>query len=49
MIFHGKSYMATAWWISTLPGIATVILVVAFYLLGDGLNIVLNPKLRSKE
>lgn len=49
MIFHGKSYMATAWWISTFPGIATVILVISFYLIGDGLNVVLNPKLRAAE
>lgn len=48
MIFEGKAYMATAWWIATFPGIATVILVVSFYLIGDGLNIVLNPKLKSK-
>lgn len=48
MIFEGKAYMATAWWISTFPGIATVILVVSFYLIGDGLNVVLNPKLKSK-
>ena len=41
--------MATAWWISTFSGIATVILVVSFYLIGDGLNVVLNPKLRSQK
>lgn len=49
MIFEGKAYMASAWWISTFSGLATVILVVSFYLIGDGLNVVLNPKLRSKE
>lgn len=49
MIFEGKAFMSSAWWISTFPGIATVILVVSFYLIGDGLNIVLNPKLRTRE
>lgn len=49
MIFEGKAFMATAWWISTFSGIATVILVVSFYLIGDGLNVVLNPKLRSQK
>jgi len=41
--------MASAWWISTFSGLATVVLVVSFYLIGDGLNVVLNPKLQSKE
>ena len=49
MIYHGKSFMASAWWVATLPGIATVLLVVCFYLIGDGLNVVLNPKLKSQE
>lgn len=49
MIYEGKVYMATAWWISTFAGLATVILVVSFYLIGDGLNIVLNPKLNKKK
>ena len=44
MIYTGKSYITSAWWISTFPGIAIVITVTLFYLLGDGLNHVLNPK-----
>lgn len=49
MIYDGKAFMASAWWISTFPGLATVFLVVSFYLIGDGLNVVLNPKLRMRE
>ncbi|WP_312474247.1 ABC transporter permease [Neobacillus sp.] len=49
MIFEGKAYMISAWWISTFSGFATVILVVSFYLIGDGLNIVLNPKFKAKQ
>lgn len=49
MIYDGKAFMASAWWISTFPGIATIFLVVSFYLLGDGINIALNPKLRTKR
>lgn len=49
MIFDGKAYMASAWWISTFSGLATVLLVVSFYLIGDGLNVVLNPKLKITE
>lgn len=49
MIFDGKAFMTTAWWISTFPGLATIFLVISFYLIGDGLNVVLNPKLRTRE
>ena len=43
MIYTGKAYITSAWWISAFPGIAIVITVIIFYLLGDGLNHVLNP------
>lgn len=38
MIADGAPDIATAWWTSTLPGVAIVITVVAFNLVGDGLN-----------
>lgn len=44
MIYTGKQYITSAWWISSFAGIAIVITVLVFYLLGDGLNHVLNPK-----
>ncbi len=44
MIFDGKAFLTSAWWISTFAGIAIVLTVIIFYLLGDGLNHVLNPK-----
>lgn len=44
MIYAGKAYITTAWWISAFAGIAIVITVTIFYLLGDGLNNALNPK-----
>ena len=44
MIYAGKNYITTGWWVSTFAGIATIITVVIFYLLGDGMNHVLNPK-----
>lgn len=47
MVFHGKSYITTGWWISTLSGGAIVITVLAFYLIGDGLNKILSPKLQQ--
>ena len=44
MIYAGKNYITTGWWVSTFAGIATIITVVIFYLLGDGMHHVLNPK-----
>ena len=43
-IYQGKQYITTAWWISAFSGIAVIITVIIFYMLGDGLNHVLNPK-----
>lgn len=44
MIYAGKAYITSAWWVATFAGIAIIITVTIFYLLGDGLNHVLNPK-----
>ena len=44
MIYAGKQYITSAWWISTFAGVAIVIAVLIFYLLGDGLNHVLDPR-----
>lgn len=48
MIYTGKQYITSAWWISTFAGLAIVLTVLVFYLLGDGLNHVLNPKYTNK-
>jgi peptide/nickel transport system permease protein len=37
MITEGRSYMATAWWMSALPGLAVVVTGIALSLVGDGL------------
>lgn len=47
MVFHGKSYLVDGWWISSLSGAAIVLTVLSFYLIGDGLNKVLSPKLKQ--
>lgn len=44
MIYDGKSYITSAWWIATFAGLAIIFTVIVFYMLGDGLNHVLNPK-----
>ena len=44
MIYQGKQFITSSWWITGFSGIAVIITVIIFYMLGDGLNHVLNPK-----
>jgi peptide/nickel transport system permease protein len=37
MITEGRTFMATAWWISLFPGLAVVVTGIAFSVFGDGL------------
>ncbi|HYH10804.1 MAG TPA: ABC transporter permease [Thermomicrobiales bacterium] len=46
MIFDGRTTITTAWWASVLPGVAIIITVLGFYLVGDGISYVLNPRSR---
>jgi len=43
MIAEGMEYVTTAWWLSTLPGLAIAIVGIGFSLLGDGLADLLRP------
>jgi len=43
MLNEGRTYLETAPWISVFPGIAIMLTVLAFNLLGDGLRDVLDP------
>jgi len=45
----GKSFLPGGyWWMITFPGLMIVIVVLGFSLLGEGLNQILNPRLREK-
>jgi peptide/nickel transport system permease protein len=46
MIASGRTVMFHAWWYVTFPGIAILLVVLGFNLLGDGLRDVTDPKLR---
>jgi peptide/nickel transport system permease protein len=46
IIDGGREYLVQAWWVSTFPGLAIVVTVVAFNLIGDGLRDALDPRLR---
>jgi len=43
MLNEGRTYLETAPWISVFPGIAIMIAVLAFNLIGDGLRDILDP------
>jgi peptide/nickel transport system permease protein len=43
MLNEGRTYLETAPWISVFPGIAIMIAVLAFNLVGDGLRDILDP------
>ncbi|HEX5436290.1 MAG TPA: ABC transporter permease [Gemmatimonadaceae bacterium] len=44
IIRDGSSQIATLWWISLFPGLAIVLTVIAFNLIGDGLRDALDPR-----
>jgi len=44
MIADGRNYMLLDHWVSTIPGIAIILIVMALNLLGDGLRDVLDPQ-----
>ncbi len=46
MIYEGINFLFTAPWMSTFPGIAIVLAVLGFNLVGDGLRDILDPRLR---
>jgi ABC-type dipeptide/oligopeptide/nickel transport system permease subunit len=45
MVADGRTYMASAWWISTMPGLAILVTLLAFNLLGEWLRDALDPRL----
>jgi len=46
MVSAGRDYLLVAWWVSTLPGIAILVLVLAINLFGEGLRDILDPRLK---
>ena len=47
MIAEGREYVTSAWWASFFPGLAILLVVLAFNLIGDWLRDTLDPKLRQ--
>jgi peptide/nickel transport system permease protein len=46
MVAEGRDLLLTAWWVSTLPGLAIVLLVLSLNLFGEGLRDILDPRLK---
>ncbi len=44
MLSTGRLYMFEQWWLTTMPGLAILIVSLAFNLFGDGLRDVLDPR-----
>ncbi|MDI3306500.1 MAG: ABC transporter permease [Acetobacteraceae bacterium] len=47
MIGAGRSVLRTEWYVSAIPGLAILITVLAFSLVGQGLNDALNPRMQA--
>ena len=47
MIAEGRSYISTAWWLCTWPGLAILLVVLSCNLFGDWLRVRLDPKFRQ--
>ncbi len=45
VLTSGKDFIHVAWWLSLFPGLAILLTVLAFNLLGEGLRDVLDPRL----
>ena len=46
MVADGRDFLVDAWWVSTLPGIAILVLVLAINLASQGLRDAFDPRLR---
>lgn len=45
ILMAGKDFIHVAWWLSLFPGLAILVTVLAFNLLGEGLRDVLDPRM----
>lgn len=47
MLADARQFINSAWWVVTFPGLAILVTVLAFNLMGDGLRDALDPKLKQ--
>jgi ABC-type dipeptide/oligopeptide/nickel transport system permease subunit len=48
ILSDGKNYLFDAPWLTVIPGVAILVVVLSFNLFGEGLRDILNPKLRER-
>ncbi len=48
-IAEGRRFMPDNWWMTTFPGLAILMLVLGFNLMGDGLRDLVDPRLRRSR
>jgi peptide/nickel transport system permease protein len=48
MVASGRPYFMDYWWISALPGLAILVAVLGYNLMGDGLRDVIDPRMRRR-
>ena len=48
MLTAGKDNIETAWWLSVYPGMAILVTVLGYYLLGEGIQDAADPRLRGR-
>ena len=49
ILTEGRTYIFDAWWLTLFPGLAILITVLSFNLLGEGLRDALDPRLRGRR
>lgn len=49
IITTGRHYIESAWWMTLFPGLAILLVVLSYNLLGEGLRDTLDPRLRGEE
>lgn len=49
MIAEGRNVLFIAWWVSTMPGVALLVLVLAINLLGERLQEMFDPRRRNRS
>ncbi len=47
MLIAGKQTLGTAWWLSVFPGLAILVTVLGYNLLGEGMRDALDPRIRD--
>lgn len=47
MMLDGSQYIASAWWVITLPGVAILLVTLSLNIMSDGLRQLLDPRLQT--